>query len=563
MTKKMSEETTDIIKKAEKILQKHDDFDINNFLKNIESSTSNTPQLSVSEVVTSSLHAQKPPVSNRSNLPLLASDILSTPKNGFRTSEERELINDAEFSQKRVEHLKTELLNAITQNKHLNNTQSLLTRENTKLRQEIANLHQSYAAQAAQLNRENRESGQERTTYNNEMKDIELEIQDLSKTNTQLRNQNDQISKEFNSIKKNFEKEKIKNQKFLKENENLKNVVLKKAEDYERIVKQLQTETELFATKEAKFLNELKNLKSQYENNKNDSSSMADLCRKLTEGSASDRREIERLRGELVQAKNANERMSSLNHQQGATAVQSAEATGSSPEDFKIYMPALTKNQKDLIIDVMAAQKRALLRIKQVNTENKDLKSTLNRQKFKKRSRPRPLARTLVQPVFQPEDNLKVWEKLEDEKVNTQRVLSDLAEKEQELDNIRVERAMDKLEYYDLKKRFCVLETQNANQQGHGQGDVQHVNIDHIPGTDFIQELNRKIIFLEKELQKAKNAEALAKKSNLLNKTQAHFNKLHSNKFKIFRSGLKKYKKSIETKNLEILKLKNIIDAGA
>merc|ERR1712003_487949 len=133
-------------------------------------------------------------------------------------------------------------------------------------------------------------------------------------------------------------------------------------------------------------------------------------------------------------------------------------------------MPALSKNQRDLIIDVMAAQKRALLRIKQVNTENRDLKSNLNRINHSKtmykskagllsKNRQRTSSHQ-ISSALNPDDNLRVWEKLENERLTTQRVISELAEREQELDNIRVERAMDKLEMYDLKKNYNLLESE-------------------------------------------------------------------------------------------------------
>ena len=609
--------SNDIIKKAEKLLERHDDFNVNKIL-DISNSPLSTPtpilaatpenltrrtddvQIRISQESNKNPPKPKPRASD-------ATTKSSRPSNPeMRTSEDTShLILNAKNSENAIKKLKSDLIEALQENKQMVNTQELLTKENHKLRQEIANLHASYTQNLAEVqaeldvaktNNNNINSQTNRSSnasthisiqkYREDMNDIENEISQITHTNTLLRNQNDQISKEFNQMKKKYETEATKVSQSEKQIKKLEEKIFSLNKTNADLTKKIQLDTKLFAKKEEKFLSELDNLKSNYQVNKNDQNHMTELCKKMTENSAADRREIERLRIEKHRLLNSGQQQPEVvtNLPRGPGHPDHGDGPSTSEEinDFKIYMPALSKNQRDLIIDVMAAQKRALLRIKQVNTENRDLKSNLNRINHSKtmykskagllsKNRQRSSSHQ-VSSALNPDDNLRVWEKLENERLTTQRVISELAEREQELDNIRVERAMDKLEMYDLKKNYNLLESEikteaqkaeisPENPNGTDNADPREINFQtHEANRKFIEILNRKVIFLERELENAKRVQnekhkILAKKAKTIN------NVSQRRKNQIMRMGLSKYKKQLDEKDQQIQRLEKVVNA--
>jgi len=219
-------------------------------------------------------------------------------------------------------------------------------------------------------------------------------------------------------------------------------------------------------------------------------------------------------------------------------------------------MPALTNTQKDMILDIQAAQKRGLLRIKHMNIENRSLKSELGRAKKTSRYQPSASVRSLQQ-----EDGIRVWELLENEKLQTQRVLSELAQVEQELDTFRVERAVDKLELYETRNKNVVLagKVQAMNDGAELKSSEYDINAENGKIADmtesFVKGLTQKICNLERQCEQLREKELVQsrKRKILANKAKP--------KFTALRQAIKKQKLVIEDRDSEISRQKVQIDA--
>ena len=213
-----------------------------------------------------------------------------------------------------------------------------------------------------------------------------------------------------------------------------------------------------------------------------------------------------------------------------------------------------TNTQKDMILDVQAAQKRGLLRMKHLNIENRSLKSELGRAKKTNRHYlPSASVRSLQQ-----EDGIRVWELLENEKLQTQRVLSELAQVEQELDTFRVERAVDKLELYETRNKNVVLagKVQAIENpiSGAGIGAGMDNQISDITD-NFVKGLTQKVCSLERQ------CESLREKELILNRKRKILAKTAKPKFTALRQAIKKQKMVIDDRESEISRQKVQIDA--
>ena len=117
------------------------------------------------------------------------------------------------------------------------------------------------------------------------------------------------------------------------------------------------------------------------------------------------------------------------------------------------------------------------------------------------------------------EDTWKVFDQLEKEKVECQRVQGELCCVEQELDNLRVERAVDKLELYELRNTNSVLDNKlkasTSNEQFLDQNKSK------------ITELLSKVVSLERQcdqLKQEKLTEMLLKNEALKSKSRKRKN---------------------------------------
>merc|ERR1712142_102765 len=99
--------------------------------------------------------------------------------NGVKSADEQQLLFDARFCEKKIELLKKELTESLSENKSLLSSQELLTKENHKLRLEIANLHASYNSLLTKTKSSKTKSSKTKAAsknYNHQVENFEKEI---------------------------------------------------------------------------------------------------------------------------------------------------------------------------------------------------------------------------------------------------------------------------------------------------------------------------------------------------------------------------------------------------
>merc|ERR1719500_2346204 len=465
----------------------------------------------------------------------MLSPSMSNPsrETALRTSEEDRLIQDASGSEQKVKILQQELLSSLKENKDLLSSQELLHRENERLRKEVANLHSQYTA-VTEKSKYFTKSAVHREHHKRTVDELHESIQDLQRVNTSLRTQNDSLASDYNKVKKRLDLKQVELEKTAAANAKLEGKVAKLGQAQDELVEKVRKAMQHADTREDQHRHEIEQLHTRYLSSKDDHGHIQEMCRRLNENAAADRAEIERLRVEK-HAKEDNLASTSAIPDKNTIATHEL-----------LYMPAMTATQKDMILDVMNAQKRALLRLKHMNIENRDLKSQLQRSKRSSKFAPNRLTGSCRS--LQHEDGLKVWEMLEHEKLQTQRVLSELAQSEQELDNLRVERAMDKLSLHEIKNENVLL-------SGKIKADAE--DSENITDTTkkFVRSLTEKVCHLERQCQVLKEKELLQtrKRKLLATKTKPKFNAL--------RTALKKQKRQVDERDGEIGRQERQLDA--
>lgn len=470
---------------------------------------------------------------------------LSSHRAHIQTSEENRILLDASTSEDKIKLLRKELLHSLKENKTLISSQELLFKENDRLRREVANLHQSYA-ESTEKSKYFTKSTVLRSHHENIVKDLTNEIHETKNINTQLRSQNDDIANDFNKLKKQHELKLAEIEQSDSERKILEIKLSKISKSNDKLVEKTKKALEQAENRENQHVEEIQRIQERYNSGKEGEGHLQGMCRRLSENAANDRAEIERLREEKY-------RKSEKSENYGNNTQKCLESEKPQVNEL-LYMPALTNTQKDMILDVQAAQKRGLLRMKHLNIENRSLKSELGRAKKTNRHyQPSANVRSLQQ-----EDGIRVWELLENEKLQTQRVLSELAQVEQELDTFRVERAVDKLELYETRNKNVVLagKVQAIENpiSGAGIGAGMDNRISDITD-NFVKGLTQKVCSLERQ------CESLREKELVLNRKRKILAKTAKPKFTALRQAIKKQKMVIDDRESEISRQKVQIDA--